>query len=195
MQLYAKERRGHDARKRGFGLASWSRGPVFLKRTLQAQRAEDWCSHKEKLQTQMPYEDTHRLAASVSDSFSGAVRAAYYEFPQRVRRTRRKKLQDRTRIMLPRPGVPARRHCRPTEPTTVHLEGDIVDPNVQRGYRRVGTVGLCHVSAQVDLILAFSANERRRPEAINHGSGSASCSRSLVFPDGDDNRLKFKHGF
>ena len=54
---------------------------MFLKRTLQAQSAEDWCSHKEKLPTQMPYEDTHGLAASVSDSFLGAVRAAKYEFP------------------------------------------------------------------------------------------------------------------
>ena len=68
-------------RKRGFGLASCSRGLVFLRETLQVQSAEDWCSQRETLQTQMPNEATDGLAPSVSDSFSGAVRAASHEFP------------------------------------------------------------------------------------------------------------------
>ena len=39
LRLYAKERRGHDARNRGFGLASCSRGLVFLKGTLHRPKA------------------------------------------------------------------------------------------------------------------------------------------------------------
>ena len=39
--------------------------------------------------------------------------------------------------------------------------------------------------AQLERILAFPVDERRRPEARNHGFGFASFSRSLVFPEGD----------
>ena len=81
LRLYVKERRGHDARNRGFGLASCSRSLVFLRWTLQAHRAEDWCSQRRTLQTQMPNEATDGLAPSVLDSSSGAGRAAFYEFP------------------------------------------------------------------------------------------------------------------
>ena len=54
---------------------------MFLRGTLQAQRAEDWCSQRGVLQTQMSNEATDGLAPSVLDSFSGAARAASYEFP------------------------------------------------------------------------------------------------------------------
>ena len=54
---------------------------MFLRGTLQAQSAEDWCSQRGTLQTQMPNEATDGLAPSVLDSFSGAVRATSYEFP------------------------------------------------------------------------------------------------------------------
>ena len=54
---------------------------MFLRGTLQAQSAEDWCSQKETLQTQMSNEATDGLATSVLDSFSGAARAASYDFP------------------------------------------------------------------------------------------------------------------
>ena len=53
---------------------------MFLRGTLQAQSAEDWCSQRGALQTQKPNEATDRLAPSVLDSFSGAVKAATYEF-------------------------------------------------------------------------------------------------------------------
>ena len=52
-----------------------------MRGTLQAQRAEDWCSQRGTLQTQMPNEATDGLAPSVLYSFSGAMRAASYEFP------------------------------------------------------------------------------------------------------------------
>ena len=54
---------------------------MFLRGTLQAQRAEDWCSQRGSLQTQMSNESTDGLAPPVLDSFSGAARAASYEFP------------------------------------------------------------------------------------------------------------------
>ena len=72
---FAKERRGHDARNRGFGPASCSRDLVFLRGTLLARRAEDWCSQRAALQTQMPNEATDGLAPSGFGLFSGAVRA------------------------------------------------------------------------------------------------------------------------
>ena len=81
MRLYAKERKGHDARNRGFALASCSRGLVLLTGALQTQRAEDWCSQRGTLETQVPNEATDGLAPSVLDSFWGAARAASYEFP------------------------------------------------------------------------------------------------------------------
>ena len=39
MRLYAKKQRGHDARNRGFGLASCSRGLVFLRGTLTGPKS------------------------------------------------------------------------------------------------------------------------------------------------------------
>ena len=58
LRLCATERRGHDARNRGFRLASCYQGLVFLRWTLQAQIAEDWCSQRRTLQTQMSNEAT-----------------------------------------------------------------------------------------------------------------------------------------
>ena len=49
--------------------------------TLQARRADDWCSQRRTLQTQMPNKATDALTSSVSDSKSGAVMAASFDFP------------------------------------------------------------------------------------------------------------------
>ena len=81
LRLCTKERSDHDARNCGFGLASCSRSLVFLKRSIQAQRAEDRCSQRKTLQTKMPNEITDGLAPSVLDSFSGTVRVASGQFP------------------------------------------------------------------------------------------------------------------
>ena len=64
-----------------FGLASCFGGLVFLREKLPVQSPEDWCSQWGALQTQMSNEATDGLAPSVLDSFSGAARAAFYEFP------------------------------------------------------------------------------------------------------------------
>ena len=54
---------------------------MFLRGTLQAQRAEDWCSQTGTLQTQLSSAATDGLAPSVLDSFSGTARAASHDFP------------------------------------------------------------------------------------------------------------------
>ena len=108
-------------------------------------------------------------------------------FRQRVRRTRGEKPQVRSRILLPRPGAPARGHYRPKEPRIgVPRRGNCRRTNVQRGYRRVGTVGLCHFSGAVRAdSRASPPTSEERPEARYHEFGFASCSRGLVFPNGD----------
>ena len=106
---------------------------------------------------------------------------------QRVRRTRGEKPRARTRILLPRPGAPARGHYGPKKPRTgVPRRGHCRSTNVQRGYRRVDTFGVCHFSGVVRAdSRAFPPTSEERPEARNHGFGFPSCSRGLVFPDGD----------
>ena len=108
-------------------------------------------------------------------------------FRQRVRRTRGEKPRVRTRILLPRSGYPVRGHYKPKEPRTGVPRGGHCRPtNVQRGYRRVATVGFCHFSGAVTAdSRALPPTSEERPEASNHGFGLASCSRGLVFPDGD----------
>ena len=108
-------------------------------------------------------------------------------FRQRVRRTRGEKPRVRTRILLPRPGAPARGHYKPKEPRTGVPRREHCRPtNVQRGCRRVGTFGLGHFSGAVRAdSRAFPPTSEERPEARNHAFGFASCSRGLVFPDGD----------
>ena len=118
-------------------------------------------------------------------------------FRQRVRRTRGEKSRVRTRILLPRPGDRARGHCRHKERRTgVLCTGHIRPTHVQRGYRQLGTVVFRHFSGVVRAdSLDFLPTSEERPEARNHGFGFASCSRGLVFPDGDLAGQKFKHGF
>ena len=187
MRLYAIERRGHDARNRGFGLASCSRGLVFLRGALQGQRAEDGVPRgghcRPKCPTRLPT-GWHRRCWTLFRVQQGRL---FTSFPQRVRRTRGKKPRVRTRILLPRPGAPARGHYRPKEPETgVPRRGHCRPTNIQRGYRQVGTVGFCHFSGAVIAdSRAFPPTSEERHEARYHGFGFASCSRGLVFPDGD----------
>ena len=54
---------------------------MFLRGTIQAQSAEDWCSQRGALKTPMYDDATDGLAPPVLDYFSIAARAASYEFP------------------------------------------------------------------------------------------------------------------
>ena len=61
---------------------------------------------------------------------------------RRAKRPRRKKPWIRTRVVLPRSGVPEGDATGPTCRGLVFPEGDIADPNAQRGHRRVAAVGV-----------------------------------------------------
>ena len=87
----------------------------------------------------MSNEATDGLAPSVLESFSGASRAASYEFPPASEEDPRRETPGSDSHLAPeawcsRKGIlqaqRAEDRCRPT--------------NVDRGYRRVGTVGFCH---------------------------------------------------
>ena len=160
---------------------------MFLRGTLQAQRAEDWCSQmshcRPKGPTRLPT-GWHRRCWTLFRVQRGRLLRS---FRQRVNRTRGEKQRDRTRILLPRPGVPTRKHYRPKEPRIdVPIRGHCRPTNVQRGYRRVGTVEFCYFSGAVRAdTRSFPPTSEERPEARNHGFRFASCSRGLVFPNGD----------
>ena len=101
-----------------------------------------------------------------------------------MRRNRGEKPQGRTRILLTRPGVSARWHYRPKEPRTGVLRSRRCRPKcptrLPTGWHRrfLPFFGRSYSGCS-----RLSANERRRPEAGSRGF--ASCSRGLVFPDGD----------
>ena len=139
------------------------------------------------LQTKMPNEATDGLAPSVLDSFPGAARAASHEFPPASEEDSRREPRVRTLNLLPRPGDPARGHYRfKRAEDGCSRRGHCRPTNVQRGYRRAGTVGFCHFSAQLERILVlFGEKSEERPKARYHGFGFASCSQGLVLPDGD----------
>ena len=68
----------------------------------------------------------------------------------------------------------------------VFLEGGIADTMSNEATDGFAPSGSGHFSGAVGVdSRVLSANERRRPEAKNRGFGFASCSRGLVFPDGD----------
>ena len=135
----------------------------------------------------MPNEAADGLAPSVLDSLSDAVRAASYEFPPASEEDSRRKPRVWTRILLLRPGGSARGHYKPKDRRTgVPRRGQCTPTNVQRSYRRVGTVGVCHLSGAVGAnSRAFPPTNEERPEARYHGLAFASCSRGLVFLDED----------
>ena len=102
--------------------------------------------------------------------------------------------------MLPRPGVPEGDTTSPKSRGLVFLERDIADPNVQRGYRRVGTIGVgLFLGCSEGGVQRVPTSERGGPEARHPGFGLASCSRGLVLPQEDttgqkSRRLVFPEG-
>ena len=75
----------------------------------------------------------------------------------------------------------------PTSGGLLFLEGDIADPNVQRGYRRVDTVGFCHFSGSIRAdSRVFPSTSEEDPRRETTGSDSrrspeAWCSRKGTF--------------
>ena len=84
--------------------------------------------------------------------------------------------------MLPRKGTLQARRAE----DRCSQKGTLRTHKYQRGYRRVGTVGFCHFSGAVRAnSRTFPPTSEKRPEARYHGFGFASCSRGLVFLDGN----------
>ena len=133
----------------------------------------------------MPNEATDGLAPSVLDSFSGAARAASYEFPPASEENPRRETAGSDSHLAPEAWC-SRKWTLQAQRAEDWCSPKGTLPNVQRGYRRVGTVGFCHFSSAVRAYSrAFPPTSEKRPEARYHGFGFALCSRGLVFLDGD----------
>ena len=154
---------------------------------LQTQRAEDWCSQRRTLQTQMPNEATDGLAPSVLDSFSGAARAVSYEFPPASeedprRETLRFGLASCSRgLVLPQGDITG-----PKSRELVFPEGDIADP--QRSNE--ATDGLAPsvfaiFRAQLERIFAFFRQRAKEdPRQDTTGSDSRRAPEAWCFRTG-----------
>ena len=102
--------------------------------------------------TEISNEATNGLAPSVLDTFSGAARAVSYVFPPASEKDPRRETPGLDSHFAPEAWC-SREGTYTTDPKNrglVFLGGDIARPTiVQRGYRRVGTVGVCHFSGAV----------------------------------------------
>ena len=102
---------------------------------------------------------------------------------QTANRPRREKPWLRTRVVLPRPGVSEEDTAGSNWRGMVFPLGDITDPNVQRGYRRVCTAGVGLFSgaarpASYDFPPASAENSRREtPGSDSQIAPEAWCSR------------------
>ena len=130
LRFYAKQRTGHDARNRGFGLLSCSRGLVFPQGDTTGPKSRGLVFPEGGIaDPQMSNEATDGLAPSVFDHFSGAVRADSCFFRQRAKRTQGEKRRVRIRMVLPRPVLPQEDTTGPTCRGRVFPDGDIAGPH------------------------------------------------------------------
>ena len=160
---------------------------MFLRGTLQAQRAEDWCAQRETLQTQLSNEATDGLAPSVLDSFSGAARVASYEFPPASEEDPRRETSVSDSHLAPEAWCSRKGTLQAQRAEDwCSQKGTLQTHKCPTRLPTVGTVGVCRFSGAVRAdSRVFLPTSKEKPEARNHGFGFASCSRSLVFPDGD----------
>ena len=86
---------------------------------------------------------TNRLAPSVRNSFLGAVRAALHEFPPASAEDPRRETAGAHSNHAPEAWCSGKEGdtSGPKIGGLVFSEGDIADPNVERGYQRVAAVG------------------------------------------------------
>ena len=131
------------------------------------------------------FTEESRLSSSRSSSEPLSLRAHLEQFlaiiRQRAKMPRREKPWVRTRVVLPRPGVPEGDNTGPKCRGLVLPEGDIADPNTQRDYRRVGTVGVgLFFGCSEGGFLRVSASEspsRGTVGSDSHHAPEACCSR------------------
>ena len=160
---------------------------MLLRGTLEVHRAGDWGCQRGTLQTQMCTKANDGLAPSVLDSFSGAARAACYEFPPASEEAPRRETPGSDSHLAPdawcsrKATLQAQRAedwC--SKKGTLHTHKP--PTRLPTGWH----VGFTHFSGAVRSdSRAFPPTSEERTEARNHGFGFASCSRGLVFPDGD----------
>ena len=103
---------------------------MFLRGTLQAQRTEDWCSQRGKLQTQMSNEAPDGLARSVLDSLSGAARAVSYEFPPTSKEDARQETPGSDSHLAPEAWCSLKGTLQAQRAEDWFPEGDIADPQM-----------------------------------------------------------------
>ena len=104
------------------------------KGTVQPQRAADWCSLKGTLQTQMSNElptGWHRRFLTI---FRAPLERILAFSADGRKKTRGEKPRVRIRVVLPRPGVPARGHHRPNVPRPGFPERGHCRPTFQHGF-------------------------------------------------------------
>ena len=136
----------------------------------------------------MSNEATDGLAPSVLDSFSGAARAASYEFPPASEEDPRRETPGSDSHLAPEAWCSQQGDTAgPKSRGLVFPERDIADPQMSNeATDRLAPSFFCHFSGAVRAdSRAFPTTSEERPEARNHGFELASCSRGLVFPDGD----------
>ena len=130
---------------------------------------------------------TDGLAPSVLDSLSGAARAAFYEFPPSSEDDPRRDSPGSDSHLAPeawcsRKGTLQARRAEDWCSQKGTLQTHKCPTRLPTG----GTVGLSHFSGAVRAdSCAFPPASEGRPEARYQGFEFASCSRGVVFPDGD----------
>ena len=145
LRLYAKERRGHNARNRGFGLASCSRGLVFPDGDTTGPKSRGRVFPEGDIADPNAQRGYRRVGTVGVGLFFGCSEGGFLRFSASVwggleARNCGFGLASCSRgLVFPQGDVTG-----PKSRRLVFPEGDIADPNVQRGYRRVGTVGFCH---------------------------------------------------
>ena len=135
----------------------------------------------------MPNEATDGLAPSLLDSFSGAARAASYEFPPASEEDSGRETPGSDSHLAPdawcsREGTLQAQRAEGwcSQKRTLHTHK--CSTRLTTGWHRRCLPFLGAVRADSP---AFPPTNEQRPEARYHGFGIASCSRGLVFPDGD----------
>ena len=135
----------------------------------------------------MPNEATDGLAPSVLDSFSGAARAASYEFPPASDEDPRRETPGSDSHLAPeawcsRKGTLQAQRAEDWCSKKGTLQTHKCPTRLPTGWNR----RVCHFLGAVRVdFRAFPPTSEERLEARYHGFGFASCSRGLVFPNGD----------
>ena len=110
---------------------------------------------------------------------------ASYEFPAASEEDSRRNPRVRTRILLPRPGAPARGHSRLNEPRTDVPRRDIADPQMSNeATDGLAPSGFAIFRAKLERILAlFRQRAKKDPRrditvSDSRGAPEAWCSRT-----------------